>query len=535
MGETRIVPLGGLGQFGANATIIQTPETTILIDFGLMFPPDSRQPGVDYYVNDPEQLLENWPDLQAVFITHGHEDHIGGLNYLLRKRKVPIYATSYTLELIRSADPMIKKPELREVEAGQPVVLGDISVEYIPVTHSIAHASCLAIRTQDGLILHSGDFKLDPEPGDGAFFGSRRLGELAEEGVDLLMMDSTNAEQKGFSGSESDLLESYRSIFRQSKGRVLISTFSSSLPRLINVSRVASEFNRKVALLGRSFVRHFNAATKSGYIPPDHTIISIEEASDLPVEQQVFFVTGSQGEVNASLTKIAMKSHPKLKLSSRDTVVFASRAIPGNERAIALLRSYIERCGAEVITTKHMNVHVSGHAYREELAYLFNLVKPRSVMPIHGEYTMLNQHYGWLKHLIGSHHDILLKSNGDEIRLRRGRLSDGPHWDLDLIPIDGNQLVPVSRKALKQRKDMMYSGVVIVVATRDFGKMSWDVDTLGIAEEQEDRLKNLVLDFLRRHGKYATGRHLKRDLKKAIRPHFSGMPVIKIIWEGTIL
>ena len=535
MNATQIIPLGGLGQFGANATIIKTRRSTILVDFGLMFPPDKRQPGVDFYINDPQKILDHWPKLEALFITHGHEDHIGGLFYLLKKKNIPVFATAYTGALIASADPMVKKLDLRVVEPLVPVTVGDISVEYIPVTHSIAKAACLFFQTPGGTILHSGDFKLDPMQGDGDSFGVDRLSELAQEGIDLLLMDSTNAGQAGFSGSEAELLDSYRQILQSSPGRVLISTFSSSLPRLINVSRIAKEFNRKVALVGRSFKRHFDAAVKTGYIVPDETFVSIEDAMILPSSEVLLFVTGSQGEVNAALTKIAHKTHQEIQLQSSDTVIFASRAIPGNERGIALLRSHLERSGCKVITPAHSKVHVSGHAYREELAFLANLTLPGTVMPIHGEFTMLNQNYNWLKTLGEDRRTILLRSNGDEIVLKQGVCSSGKKWEVELLPVDGNQLVPISNRSLKQRKDLMYSGLVLISGTRGFGEMRWDVETAGIAEETPGNMKNLVLNHLNKHSQNTARDNLKRELKKAIRPHFRGMPVIKIILEGKII
>jgi len=542
MSETKIIPLGGLGQFGANSTIIQTRNTCILIDFGLMFPPDKRQPGVDFYINDPEEILKNWPKLEAIFITHGHEDHIGGLHHLLKKKNLPVYATPYTGALIQSADPMVKNLNIHEVTPGEPIQLKDILLEYIPVTHSIAQACCLFLDTPGGTILHSGDFKLDPLQGDGTSFGIDRVKELttsnshaSNKGLDLLLMDSTNAEKPGFSGSESELLHSYRNILTESEGRVLISTFSSSLPRLINVSRIAEEVGRKVVLIGRSFHRHFNAAVKTGYILPNSTFIEPEQAANYSSRELLYFVTGSQGEVNAALSKIARKSHRDIQIRSSDTVIFASRAIPGNERGIALLRSSLERLGAEVITASHRKVHVSGHAYREELAYLLNLTRPRNVLPIHGEFTMLQQHEMWLRQLIEKDQKILLRSNGDELILNQGACYAGRTWDTPLLPIDGNQIVPISNRALKERKDMMYSGLVVISATRGFGKTNWDVMTMGLAEEKQGRLKKIILDFLTVECQNTTGARLKNAVKKAIRPHYKGMPVIRVVFEGKIL
>jgi ribonuclease J len=348
-------------------------------------------------------------------------------------------------------------------------------------------------------------------------------------------MDSTNSGQRGFSGSESELLQTYREILAESKGRILISTFSSSLPRLVNVSRLAREQNRKVALIGRSFLRHFSAAVKTGYLIPDETFISIQEASELPAGKVLYFVTGSQGEVNAALTKIASGRHRDLTLSREDTIIFASRAIPGNERAIGLLKSSLEESGAKVITSSVRQVHVSGHAYREELAYLLNLTRPKTVMPVHGEFSMLNRHQSWLNRLARPGQKILLRTNGDEIILSAGECFSGGQVPVELIPIDGNQLVPISPRALKQRKDLMYSGLIVISGVRDFGKMSWDVVTAGIAEEKKGSMQRLVMDFLNLKCQNTTSGALKRTLKKAIRPHYKGMPVIKIILEGKIL
>ncbi|PIE89879.1 MAG: hypothetical protein CR997_08655 [Acidobacteria bacterium] len=545
MSETKIIPLGGLGQFGANATIIQTRNTCILIDFGLMFPPDRRQPGVDFYINDPEEILANWPDLEAVFITHGHEDHIGGLYYLLKKKNLPVYATPYTGALIESADPMIARLDLHEVCYREPIPIKDLVLEYIPVTHSIAKASCLLIDTPGGTIMHSGDFKLDPAPGDGTRFDIQYILEKTNRtavqnsdftaGIDLLMMDSTNAEQKGFSGSEAGLLQTYQEIVNESKGRIFISCFSSSLPRLINVSKIAEASGRKVVLAGRSFHRHFKAAMKTGYIKPNAVFIDQEQASALPPRELLYFITGSQGEPNAALSKIAAHTHRDVQLRSSDTIIFASRPIPGNERAIALLRSSLEQAGARVINSSHRNVHVSGHAYREELAYLLNVTKPGNILPIHGEFTMLQQHEKWLKHLVHKNQRILLRSNGDELVLQNGICHAGKKWETSLLPIDGNQLVPLQSSVLKERKDLMYSGLILISFKHGYGKPEWDVLTMGLAEEKPGTLKKIILDFLNKDGLHINKKRIKTAVKKLLRRYFNGMPVIRVVYEGTIL
>ena len=544
--STRVIPLGGVGEFGANATIIQSGETTILIDFGIMFPPDQRQPGVEFYINDPERIKSQFPDLSAIFVTHAHEDHIGGIPFLLGHVDVPIYTMPYTAQCIRNACSHFKNldAKIHTVTLNQPIRHGDLAVEFIGVTHSIAQACALAISTIDGTILHSGDFKVDPLPGDAYPFQSERLAELGNSGVvALLIMDSTNAHKPGFSPGEEQINPVLFEKINEAEGRIFFTTFSSHMPRLKNLELIARKTNRKIALVGRGFRKHFQTSTDTGYIKPSDVFVNEKTLNKLEDNRVIVVVTGSQGEQQSALVRIGKGEINGLAFKSGDTIIFSSKAIPGNERQIALLASDFERRGLTVITERQAQVHTSGHAYRDDLAYLLSLTRPRAVAPIHGEFHHLLSHHGWLKTLVSEDQTVHLIQDGDIISI-----DDRESWisgqiETGMIPVDGNQDLPISSQTLKERKDMMYSGMLLLNVSTDEDQPEpfIEAECHGMVQARENiipervisALQGLDLDLMQTDEERCD--QIFRQTRRSLKKLMYGRPLIKIVLNGRIV
>jgi ribonuclease J len=541
----RLVPLGGVGEFGANATIVQTRETTILVDCGLMFPPDQRQPGVDYYVNDPERIEESFPDLSAVFLTHGHEDHIGGLGFLLRRMPVHVYTMPYTAALIRRRVQYNDIPpvKIHQVGLNKTVSYGDLEIEFIGVTHSIIQACALSIKSPFGHIIHSGDFKVDPLPGDGFPFQSERLAELGREGVDLLIMDSTNATKTGFCPPEDDIMPELESQIAGASGRVFLTTFSSHIPRVRKLIYAARRLNRKMVLIGRSFQKHFQAAQVSGYLGAEaDEVIGLEQARQFSDRELLFIVTGSQAERRSALHMIGSGGFRGLRFQAGDRLIFSSKNIPGNERQIMLFASDLERQGVEVINSRGAPVHTSGHAFRDDLAYLLRLTQPRFVAPIHGEYHQLFSHHQWLRQLIADDQEVLLLEDGDVLDIAEGKVRHVGKIEVGMIPIDGNQNLPLNREILRERKDMMYNGLVLINITIPGGRKAstFEVVVHGMVEPKpgvharaiREAVSEINYGACRDADVWAD--EIYRTVKQLMRRAVGGRPLLKVIINGKI-
>lgn len=541
----KVIPLGGVGTFGANATVVQTPKTSILIDFGLMFPPDHRQPGVEYYVHDVELLLQNFPDLSALLVTHGHEDHIGGIPFLVEKKPIPIYSMPYTAELIRQKlqDFRLKTP-IAHVNLDHPLVLGDLEIEFIGVTHSIPQACAMAVSAPAGCLVHSGDFKVDALPNDNYPFQSQKLKRIGDRGVDLLIVDSTNAAKSGFCPSDAVIQGSLENEILAAPGRVFFTTFSSHIPRLRQLARIARRTGRKIAIMGRSFLKHYMTSLDTRYQAHDAELfISVKAAEQLPDREKIFVVTGSQGEKSSVLVRLKEETFQGLDLKQGDTVIFSSRTIPGNERVIALLISDLENRGVRVVSGANGAVHTSGHGYREDSAYMLHLVRPKTVIPIHGEFHNLLCHQQWLESMVQDGQQVMLIQNGDIVTVRPDGVFLTGQAPASLVPIDGNLELCLTKKALRDRKDMMYSGLLLVVAAfgENADRGAFQVRFHGLAGPDPDEPASsmkVALDA-QRFGSWDDLHHLAeriiKEIRRLLKREGLGRPLIKLVLNGRVM
>jgi ribonuclease J len=391
--ELRIIPLGGLGEIGLNMTVYEHGDDIIIVDCGLMFPEPSML-GIDLVIPDISYLRENADRVRGIFLTHGHEDHIGALPFVLPEIPVPIYGTALTLGFVRGKLKEYDLESLIELRVVKPrtiVDIGNFAVEFIRVAHSIVDGCALAIRSLEGTVIHTGDFKLDQTPVDGELTDLATLSRYGEEGVLALLSDSTNVEREGFTLSESLVGDAFNEIFPLCPGRIIVAAFSSNIHRVQQVVEAAERSGRKVLLNGRSMLTNVQIARELGYLRiPDNLLVELKDLPNLPKNQICMITTGSQGEPMSGLTRIAMDDHKQIKLEQGDTVILSSRFIPGNEKTISDLINHLYRRGAEVYHEKVSEVHVSGHASQEELKLMLNLVRPRFFTPIHGEYRILS-------------------------------------------------------------------------------------------------------------------------------------------------
>src|ERR1041384_331225 len=399
----QVIPLGGLGEFGMNMTAIRFAEDIIIVDCGMMFP-DAELLGVDLVMPDLTYLKENQKQIRAIVLTHGHEDHIGAVPYFLTEIDVPVYGTDFTLALVdRRLEEyeLEKEPRFVHVKPKETVEIGPFKIEFIHVTHSIVSAVALAITTPLGVIFHTGDFKVDPTPTDNELFDLHTLAEYGKRGVLLLLSDSTNADRPGYTESERAVRPRMEEIFNRSERRVVVSAFSSSIHRIQLVLDLAQEYNRKVAVIGRSMVSVTDIAHSLGLLDiPDGILLRPQDAMDLPPDKVAILISGTQGEPMSALARVAVDNHKHISVEAGDTVVLSSRIIPGNEKAIFRMIDHMARRGGDVLYgSMTPPLHVSGHGSMEELRLILNLVRPRYFVPIHGEYRQLSKHARLAEHL----------------------------------------------------------------------------------------------------------------------------------------
>lgn len=469
--KIRIVPLGGLNEIGKNLTLVECGKDIIAIDCGMTFP-DDDMPGVDYVIPDMQYIVKNKDRFRAIFITHGHEDHIGAIPYLLKSVQVPIYGTKMTLGIIYNKLKefgLERTAELIEVPAGATVSLDCLDVEFIHVNHSIADAVALALHTPRGVILHMGDFKIDSTPIQGDMIDLARLGELGKEGITCLLMESTNVERPGYAMSEEKVHGSLENIFRKaSEQRIIVATFASNVHRVQSIIDTASKFGRKVAVSGRSMITVLEVASQLGYMNiPENVLIDIDMVNVLPPEKVVIITTGSQGEPMSALYRMAYSDHKVVEINSHDLVIISATAIPGNEKMVNKVVNELYRSGAEVVNDAISEVHVSGHACQEELKQIFALTKPKYFIPVHGEYRHLKKHSRLAMSMGIPENNIVVGDIGDIIEITDEKIEIVGTVPAGRVLIDGLGVGDVGNIVLRDRVHLSQDGLIIAVAIVD--------------------------------------------------------------------
>ena len=468
--KLKIIPLGGLEQIGMNITAFEYEDSIIVVDCGLSFPEDDMY-GIDLVIPDVTYLKDNIDKVKGFFITHGHEDHIGAIPYVLKDINVPIYATKLTIGIIEhklKEHNMLTKVKRKVVKYGQHINLGCFRVEFIRTNHSIQDAAALAIYSPAGIVVHTGDFKVDYTPVFGDAIDLQRFGEIGKKGVLALLCDSTNAERKGFTMSEKTVGKTFDEIFADHKNtRIIIATFASNVDRVQQIINTAYKYGRKVVVEGRSMVNIIGIASELGYINiPDNTLIDIEELKNYPDEKTVLITTGSQGESMAALSRMASGMHKKVTIKPNDTIVLSSNPIPGNEKAVSGIINELSMKGANVI---FQDTHVSGHACQEELKLIYSLVKPKYAIPVHGEYRHLKANAGIAKSLGIPKDNIFILKSGDVLALddESAEVLDKVHTGEILV--DGLGVGDVGNIVLRDRQHLAEDGIMIVVLTLEKG------------------------------------------------------------------
>lgn len=468
--KLKIIPLGGLEQIGMNITAFEYEDSIIVVDCGLSFPDDDMY-GVDLVIPDVTYLKDNIHKVKGFFITHGHEDHIGAIPYILRDINVPIYATRLTIAIIEhklEEHNMLKKVKRKVVKYGQNINLGAFHVEFIRTNHSIQDAAALAIYSPAGIVVHTGDFKVDYTPVYGDAIDLQRFGEIGKKGVLALMCDSTNAERPGFTMSERTVGKTFDNIFGEHQNtRIIIATFASNVDRVQQIINSAHKYGRKVVVEGRSMVTIINIASELGYLNvPDNTLIDIEQLRNYPDEQTVIITTGSQGESMAALSRMASGIHRKVSIKPKDTIIFSSNPIPGNEKAVSDVINDLTMKGAEVI---FQDVHVSGHACQEDIKLIYSLVKPKYAIPVHGEYRHLIAQAKVAEQLGIEKENIFILSSGDVLELDDKKAKVTGHVQVGDIMVDGLGVGDVGNVVLRDRQHLAQEGIIIVTVTLEMG------------------------------------------------------------------
>lgn len=536
-GDLRITPLGGLGEVGRNMTVFETEGKLLIVDCGVLFP-EEIQPGVDLILPDFSAIAERMEDVVALVLTHGHEDHIGAVPYLLKHRPdIPIYGSDLTLAFV---EPKLKEHHLPTenmhlVREGDRTELAPFSCEYVAVNHSIPDALAVMIRTAAGNVLITGDFKMDQLPLDGRITDLRAFARLGEEGVDVFMVDSTNAEVPGFTPAERDIGPVLEDVFRRADGQIVVASFASHVHRVQQVLNAAAKNGRKVALVGRSMERNMNIAAEKGFLHfPVDTVVDMGTINNLPPEKRIYMATGSQGEPMAALSRIANRSHKNIEIGVGDTVVFASSLIPGNENSVYRVINQLMRLGAHVVHQASARIHVSGHASSGELLYVYNIVRPKNVMPIHGEVRHLVAN-GTLAVKTGVDPDrVVLAEDGVVVDLHQGEARIVGAVDCDYVYVDGSSIGQIDETDLYDRRVLGAEGFVSVYAVVELSTGTIlsgpTITARGVAEDDAvfaeavtpvadalaDAAKggNVTADALQQAMRRALGRWVSRNLRR---------------------
>jgi len=527
----QVVPLGGLGEIGKNMTAVRQRSGMILVDAGLAFP-DEEMPGIDLVLPDFTYLREHPDELRGVVLTHGHEDHVGALPYLLREFDVPVYGTRLTLGLVRSKlqEFGIKNPTLRELSAGQQIEIGGFGVEFVEVNHSIPGAVAVAIRTDAGLIVFSGDYKIDLTPIEGNPMDLARFAALGEEGVLAYFGDSTNSERPGYVPSERLVGETFNQVFGETDGRIIVASFASHLHRIQQVVEAAKAHGRLVGVTGRSMIRNVQIARDLGYLDlPPQMIVDQRDINRIPDGDIVVLTTGSQGEPLAALSRIANGTHRTIEVGPGDVVVIAAHPIPGNERGVSRTINNLMKRGAEVCYSPLMPVHVSGHAAQEEQKLVLSLLKPRYLVPVHGEFRHLKHHAKTGLSMGIPEENVFIPENGDRIEFR-----DGGARKLDSVPagmflVDGGGVADTSEGVMRERQQLSEEGMFIVVAriNAQNGQLLGPPDVISrgfVSPQTANGLVEESIEVVRRTLERTASRRVTDwgELKSEIRRDLSG-------------
>ena len=466
--KLKLIPLGGLNEIGKNMTAVEYKDTIVIIDCGLMFP-DEEMLGIDLVIPDVTYLVKNKEKVKAILLTHGHEDHIGALPYVLPQINVPVYGTKLTLGLVENKLKEFGLLSLVEriiVKPKDTVKFGELEVEFIKTSHSIADSVALAIHTPVGIIVHSGDFKIDYQPIDGELIDLHRFAELGKQGVLVLMGDSTNVERPGYTMSESTVGATFMELFRGAGGRVILATFASNIHRIQQAINAAVMFNRKVAVVGRSMVNVIGVATELGYINiPEGVMIEVDHIDKYPNDRIMILTTGSQGEPLSALARMSTAEHRKVTIIPGDRVVISANPIPGNEKLVSRVINQLFKKGADVIYESLVDIHVSGHAYQEELKLLQALIKPKYFVPVHGEYRHLTQHAQLAEKMGVNKENIFIADIGTVLEFTKDSGRTAGTVVAGKVLVDGLGVGDVGNIVLRDRKHLSQDGLIVVVVT----------------------------------------------------------------------
>lgn len=466
--KLKLIPLGGMQEIGKNMMAIEYKDSIIVIDCGLAFP-DEEMLGIDLVIPDVSYLVKNKEKVSAIILTHGHEDHIGALPYVLPQINVPIYGTKLTLGLVENKlkeHGLLSSVEFITIKPKDKIQIGEFEVEFIKISHSIADAVAIAIHTPVGVIVHTGDFKVDYQPVDGEKMDLHRFAELGKHGVLALMCDSTNVERPGYTMSESTVGSSFIELFRDVKGRIIIATFASNIHRVQQAINASIMFGRKVAVVGRSMVNVLGVATELGYMEiPDGVIIDVDSIDKYPSDKVTIITTGSQGEAMAALSRMASSDHRKVEIKPNDRVIISANPIPGNEKLVTRVINQLFKKGADVVYESLADIHVSGHACQEELKLLQALVRPKFFIPVHGEYRHLKQHAKLAESMGLEKENIFILDNGSVLELTKDSAKINGTVTAGKVLVDGLGVGDVGNIVLRDRKHLSQDGLIVIVVT----------------------------------------------------------------------
>jgi ribonuclease J len=520
----RVTALGGLGEVGRNMTVFEHAGRLLIVDCGVLFP-EENHPGVDLILPDFESIRSRLDQVEALVLTHGHEDHIGATPYLLRERQdIPLVGSKLTLALLRSKlqEHRLKETAQHVVTEGDRISFGPFDLEFVAVNHSIPDALAVAIRTSAGMVLHTGDFKMDQLPLDGRITDLRAFARLGEEGVDLFMVDSTNAEVPGFTTSEVEIGPVIDRVFHRSQGRIIVACFASHVHRVQQVLDAAVAHNRKVAYVGRSMIRNMNIAREMGYLNvPSETLVDSKVIGDYPPERTVLISTGSQGEPLSALSRIAQRNHNFVHIEEGDTVVLASSLIPGNENAVYRVINGLARWGAHVVHKGNALVHVSGHASAGELLYCYNIVKPRNVLPVHGEIRHMQANAALARATGVADDHVVVAEDGVVVDLMDGKVEVAGKVDCGYVFVDGQSVGDITEASLKDRRILGEEGFISVIVVVDSvtGKVAGgpEIHARGFVENDSvfEEIKQPIVDAL--NAALAEGTDDSHQLQQTIR------------------